>query len=293
MTIKHLVFSGGAYKGFYIVGALDYLIDNKFLKLDEIETIYGTSVGGIIGLALCLKIEMKVLREYIIKKNWSKYFDFSINSVLNILQKKGLLDKTFMVGIFKTLFRKAGININPTFMDIYNHSGINLNIFATNMTTFKLEQFSYKTHPDMMVIDAIYMSSSLPFIFQPEFLKSNCTIDGGLINPYPLNICLNDLKKENPDINSKEILGFKILYDDLEPIKEDSSIFYLGLYLVYKLLDCNYNYQVENTQNYELVIPTKEITFNKLKGLIENEDDRNSLIEEGCDYAKIFMNYLN
>ena len=48
---------------------------------------------------------------------------------------------------------------------------------------------------------------------------------GGLINPYPLNICLNDLKKENPDINCKEILGFKILYDDLEPIKEDSSIF--------------------------------------------------------------------
>ena len=86
MTIKHLVFSGGAYKGFYIVGALDYLIDNKFLKLDDIETIYGTSVGGIIGLALCLKIEMKVLREYIIKK-LSKYFDFSIDD-FSILQKK-------------------------------------------------------------------------------------------------------------------------------------------------------------------------------------------------------------
>ena len=61
---------------------------------------------------------------------------------------------------------------------------------------------------------------------------------------------------------------------------------------MYKLLDCNYNYQVENVLNYELIIPTKEITFNKLKGLIENEDDRNSLIEEGCNYAKIFMNYL-
>ena len=194
MTIKHLVFSGGAYKGFYIVGALDYLIDNKFLKLDDIETIYGTSVGGIIGLALCLKIEMKVLREYIIKKNWRKYFDFSINSVLNILQKKGLLDKTFMVGIFKTLFRKAGININPTFMDIYNHSGINLNIFATNMTTFKLEQFSHKTHPDMMVLDAIYMSSSLPFIFPPKLINNKHYIDAFAVNNCPCNIFENDLQ---------------------------------------------------------------------------------------------------
>ena len=293
MTIKHLVFSGGAYKGFYIVGALNYLIDNDFLKLENIENIYGTSVGSIIGLALCLKIELKDLTEYIVKKEWKKYFDLSINSVLNILQKKGLLDKTFMIGIFKTLFRKAGLNKNPTLKEIYEHSNITLNICSTNMSTFKLEQFSHKTHPDMFAIDAIYMSSSLPFIFQPEFLNNKCTIDGGIINPYPLNLCLNDLKKENPDVNHKEIIGFKMIYDELEYITPDSSIFYLGLCLIYKLLDANYNHIVKESSNYEIVIPAKDMSFNSLKSLVFKEEDRRKLLEEGANYAKIFLNYLD
>ena len=52
MTIKHLVLSGGAYKGFYTIGALKYLNDNKFYNLENIETMYGTSVGGLVAAIL-------------------------------------------------------------------------------------------------------------------------------------------------------------------------------------------------------------------------------------------------
>ena len=39
MTIKHLVFSGGAYKGFYTIGALQYLSSMKFYNIKDIKNI--------------------------------------------------------------------------------------------------------------------------------------------------------------------------------------------------------------------------------------------------------------
>ena len=39
MPIKQLVFSGGAYKGFYTLGALKHLSETSFYKLDDIENI--------------------------------------------------------------------------------------------------------------------------------------------------------------------------------------------------------------------------------------------------------------
>ena len=47
MTIKHLVISGGGPIGMAYLGALEYLHDEGFWKLDEIESIYATSIGTI------------------------------------------------------------------------------------------------------------------------------------------------------------------------------------------------------------------------------------------------------
>ena len=57
MTIKHLVLSGGSWKGLYMAGAIDSLLDEKYFEKDSIETLWVTSVGGIISILLCLKIK--------------------------------------------------------------------------------------------------------------------------------------------------------------------------------------------------------------------------------------------
>ena len=68
MTIKNIVLSGGAYKGFYTIGALKYLSENKFYNIEEIEKVYGTSVGSLLGALLCLKLNWEDLIEYAINK---------------------------------------------------------------------------------------------------------------------------------------------------------------------------------------------------------------------------------
>ena len=55
MTIKHLVISGGGPIGLSYLGAMEYLSDNGFVNIDNIQSIYATSIGSIISVILSLK----------------------------------------------------------------------------------------------------------------------------------------------------------------------------------------------------------------------------------------------
>ena len=67
MTIKHLVMSGGGPTMLQTLGALNYLVINNFVDLENIETIYGTSAGAIIGVCIALKFDWDTINDYIIK----------------------------------------------------------------------------------------------------------------------------------------------------------------------------------------------------------------------------------
>ena len=87
MTIKNIVMAGGAYNGLYIIGALKYLIENNFFDINNIETIYGTSVGGFIGILLCLKIEWSIILNYILERPWNRDLSFSADMMFNMIPK--------------------------------------------------------------------------------------------------------------------------------------------------------------------------------------------------------------
>ena len=89
----------------------------------------------------------------------------------------------------------------------------------------------------MELLDAIYISSTIPFIFQPLYIENNCFIDGAVVNPYPLDHCIYDLKEKYGDISKNEILGLKILDGNLKPGDKSSSIFYFGFYMLNNLMN--------------------------------------------------------
>tara|TARA_B100000902_G_scaffold31511_1_gene37730 strand:- start:663 stop:1547 length:885 start_codon:yes stop_codon:yes gene_type:complete len=292
MTIKTLVLSGGAYKGFYTIGALKHLSSIEFYNIENIEKIYGTSVGSLLGALLCLKLNWDDMIEYAVNKPWHKSFKFSIDILLDTINKKGFIQRKFVESIFVNLLKGAGLNTSSTLIELYKHSNIELNIFSVNMTRFKLERFSYKTKPDMKIIDAVYKSCSMPFVFQPQYTDKDCYVDGGIINPYPMNICLEDLRTENPKFDKKEILGFKIVDDSLEPPNERSSIFQFGFYMIYRLIKENYNYVCTEEIDYELMIPSSTLSMIDAQNIVMSKDARRKLIKDGEKYAKLFLNYI-
>ena len=70
MTIKHIVISGGGPLGFRYLGALEKLEKENFWKIDNIESIYATSIGAIIGVFLGLKYDWDTLNKYLIERPW-------------------------------------------------------------------------------------------------------------------------------------------------------------------------------------------------------------------------------
>jgi len=202
------------------------------------------------------------------------------------------MNRGFVEGVFENLLKVSGLNTKSTMLDLFNHSNIELNVFTTNLTTFKLERLSYKTTPDLMIIEAVYRSCSLPFIFQPSYEKESCYVDGGVINPYPMNICLEDFKKENTEFDTKEILGFKIVDDALGAPSPSSSIFHFGFYMIYRLIKENYNYVTNEPIEYELIIPSDILSIDAAQNIITSSDERKKLIGDGEKYAKLFLSYI-
>jgi len=66
MTIKHLVFSGGGPAGLVLYGAAKQL-NNVYWNLNNIESIYGTSIGAFIGIIISLGYDWDVVDDYLIK----------------------------------------------------------------------------------------------------------------------------------------------------------------------------------------------------------------------------------
>ena len=73
---KHIVIEGGAYFGLYTLGALYEL--KKTTLIDNIETIYGVSIGSYVGILLCLKMDWDDILDYFINRPWNKTFSILV-----------------------------------------------------------------------------------------------------------------------------------------------------------------------------------------------------------------------
>jgi|TARA_B110000495_G_C23031436_1_gene614426 predicted acylesterase/phospholipase RssA len=282
MTIKHLVISGGAHNGLYIFGTIKKLLKEKFFNIEDINSIYGTSVGSIIAAMLCLKQEWDIIFDYILNRPWNKDIFITPDMIFESITKKGVLGKSFMNIIFDKLLKARGLSTTITLKEFYNYSKINLVIFSVNANTFDIVKISHDTHPQLELIDALYMSSTMPFVFQPLFVKDICYIDGGCICHYPINYCVEDVDDTN------EILGIKLRFKaNTLNITETSNIFYFGFHLFNKLISNrqNKNISIENEINIDCNLLNASDAFD----CINNKSTREKYIKEGESFAEVFL----
>ena len=207
MTIKHLVISGGGPLGLRYLGALEKLEKENFWKLDNIESIYGTSVGSMIGAFICLKYDWETLNKYIIERPWNDAFKINATQIFDSYYNKGLYDTKLIEIIFKPLLQAKNIEINVTLKEFYEFSKIDFHIFTFELNKFETIELSHITHPNLSLLQALTMSSAFPGIFMPTIIDKKCYIDGGVMCNYPINQCLRD------NANKDEILGIKISHE--------------------------------------------------------------------------------
>ena len=287
MGIKHLVLSGGAYKGIYGISILRELFESEYLLYENIENIYAASIGTVIGVLICLKNDFKDIEEYFVNRPWGKVKDklLAKSSLTDIYSKKGFFDKKIFEIFINSFLKLNNLKKDITLKELYEFSKITLHIHSVRLNDYKLIKFNHMTYPDLKVIDAIYMSSSIPVVFKPYFYENSYYIDSGFLNSYPVNICLDD----NHDI--EEIFG--LTYepgDNKTEISEDDNVFTFVNCIFRNMIDNNdVSKKYVDKLKYEIIVYLDNINSDDAITMMVDKNKRIESVYEGKIYAKEFL----
>ena len=258
--IKHLVLSGGGPIGLVEYGALKHLTTNNIINISNIESVYTSSIGSIIAFIYILNFDWLWIDDFLIKRPWEKLINFSYSAYLNIFYDKGIVNKKIIINALKPLFLAKEIPLTITLLEFYNLTNMEFNIYTCNLTSFKKEKLNYINTPNLELLDALYMSISIPVLFVPLYINNCYYLDGSIFINCPINECIFDKK-----CCYDEILCF--INDKREPIDLCNNF--------YKENNYTYDssgYQLnEETNFFEYLIYIIKTLFNKLS-IIENEN---------------------
>ena len=283
--IKHIVLAGGGYVGFSYLGILAELHKKKFYNINDIKTIYGTSIGSLIGAIMCLKIDWDEILEYVIDRPWEKTISFQIENIFSLFSKNGMYDIQPFKECMSKLLLSKDLPLTITLKELFDYSQIELHIFVTPIATtgersISCTNMSYKTHPDAMLIETIYKSCTLPFIFQPITESGTYYIDGGIINNYPVKSCIEDGAQED------EILGLHI-----ENIRTDTkdplNLVNFAYEIFYQLVV--FTQQKKWPLKHEIKICCPNDDFSECLLMLSNKSLRKKYITKGKELAEKFL----
>lgn len=293
MTIKHLVISGGGPSGVLTYGIASHLEKKGFWHLSNIKSIYGCSIGAYIGVILSLGYEWEWLDDYLIKRPWDKLISASKTRIIDIFEKKCLINENcFREGTIP-LLRAKNLSDEITLSELYDYNGIDIHMYATNINSVGLEKIdiSHKTHPNLTLITALRMTMAFPVIFEPILYENSCYIDGGLINNFPLNDCLLQ-QKCDPD----EILGFKNIWKTnvSRHITEKSSLLDFIMIIMKKMQSAINTEPYQEKTKYTVNCLIEDLAgFDKWYEVSYSEEYRKTIIENGYTQAELFLSYIS
>ena len=185
--IDTLCFSGGGVKGIAFIGALEHLIKNKIIIMEDIKTYVGTSAGAMLSFLLNIGWEISEIKDFLLNFNFEKLIS-GIDS-LSLFETYGIQDRNKLQLLFiKFLENKFQVK-DITFEELYQRTNKKIIVIGTNLTKSEEAVFSYKTTPKFSVVLALRISSSIPLIFKPIKYENELYVDGGIVNNFPLNHC--------------------------------------------------------------------------------------------------------
>ena len=250
MTIKHIVLCGGGPVGLVSYGAIKELINNKIIKYNNIKSIYSTSIGSFVALIILFNLDYDWIDDFLIKRPWENLVNFSSTDYFSLFFTKGLCDENFFSNCLKPLFLTADIPIDITLKQFYQINKIDWHIFTSNLNTFSKVDLNHKTHPNLTIIEAITMSSSIPLLIKPPFYNDEYYLDGGMFGNCSSLECLT-----NENCNEYEMLSF--INDKCNPI--DLSNNYLN-----NINDISNNKLDANVDIISFIIYIIKIVFKKV-----------------------------
>lgn len=163
-----LALGSGAARGLTHIGVLK-AIEEKGIKISYIS---GTSIGALIGGAYAAGFSVAEIEKIALQTDWklmAKLFSPTLTS-------KSLMNSSYLTEFLNTLYA------NKTFENLkIPFSAVSTDILTGRMVVLNKGD----------LLTAIRASISLPIIFSPVTCGEYKLVDGGLVNPTPVDIVKN------------------------------------------------------------------------------------------------------
>lgn len=325
--IKHIVISSGGPAGHMLYSVLQTLNLKGIWHINNIKTIYGSSIGSFIAIIIALRYEWYVTDDYLIKRPWEKLFKLSylssagsssssassasndkntdtsstsssasstfsdakdkLDYVFKLYNNHGLYGLKEFTEMLRPLLQGKDIPLNVTLHEFYDKTGIDLHFMITELNKFKIVDMNYKTHPSQLLIEACYMSCCYPLWFSPIYRDGCCYVDGGIINDYPVNECIRDQK-----CNPSEILGLKMLWEKKPAtLKNNESVFQFITTFINQISSNLFEFRNTRPIPNEVVCVSKIFTSHDWLLWVKDESFRRELVLRGETFANLFLSY--
>lgn len=189
--LKYVSFSVAGTKGHMFMGVLDGLedvLERRGKKTFEewyasLDGVAGSSAGAIIGLILLLGLDRE-------KRNTILHEISNVQKHLNpdlslLLRNYGWEDGTALREYLRTILTMGGLSADSTLYDLSRLLRREFVVVCTDLHSTTAMRLSAKTHPTLKVVDAIYASCAVPFVFTPPSIDGVLVADGCLTEDLP------------------------------------------------------------------------------------------------------------
>lgn len=202
MLKADLVLEGGGVKGIGLVGAISVLEEHGY----RFPRVAGTSAGAIVGSLVASGMSAEQMEAVMRSVDYRRFRD------PNLLDRFGPIGQAASVlfhnGIYKGDYLRRWLAEQleerkvRTFADLaYVDSGSSLPadrsfklvVMAANVTDNRLARLPWDypklgvSPAEQSVVDAVRMSMSIPFFYQPFNFRGRCFVDGGLLSNFPVD----------------------------------------------------------------------------------------------------------
>jgi predicted acylesterase/phospholipase RssA len=289
--IEHLVIAGGGTLTLRTLGSLNYFLDNNIIDINNIKTIFGTSAGAIMAVFLASKIDINLITNYFINRPWEDLYDITPQSLYNLYSNKGIFNKEMFAKLIEPLLEYNQISLNITLEDFYKLTNIEIHMFSLELNELEIVDISHITFPDLALIDALYMTSCIPLIFEPFLYKDVFYVDAGIVVNYPLIYCIEYLTRMEIYDETK-IFGFNTHQETndksiTDTIQESNMIGYS--FLMFKKLLRKSKPLPKPTILNTITYYTNEDTFTSLLESFSCQEKRKEYINEGKKIASEYQ----
>lgn len=197
-----LALGSGAARGLTHIGVLK-AIEEYGIKIDYIS---GSSIGALIGGAYAIGIPVNEIEKIALQTNWkllSKLFSltFSLSSLVN---------DSYVSEFLKTLFS------DKTFNDLI----IPFSAVTTDIQTGKMVVLEKGD-----LLSAIRASISIPLLFSPVTIGKHKLVDGGIVNPTPVDIVQKMKMDKVIAVNFRRFETYGIFQDNNKQIQNSINNF--------------------------------------------------------------------